>query len=336
MSGPEQTPQKPDDRELEDFLAGRGKVREVYRANAQEQSPTAVDEAILRMSEQALAAPVVVVAKKPRALRPWNTSLAAAAVLVLSLGVFLQVRQDPVAERAVFAPAANEATQDLAAAQPELAPTQAQPQSPAATQMAQARAKADQAQRQRSEMKSEMKKEMAAASAAIAMAAPAAEPIIAAAPEVQADVAPPSRRDAELASKSSAESEAQNFVLQDAAPAKPAPAPAPPPMAMSKAVRSAPEGRMAAAGASIAPATAETQIDHWLQSCSSDLALSRDDSGMFKTPQQWHGLSVIGLSDGALIFAPGVSREAILAQHGKAECLSAPQKDQGLRLRCGC
>ncbi|MES2491475.1 MAG: hypothetical protein V4607_16945 [Pseudomonadota bacterium] len=332
MSGPEQTPQKPDDRELEDFLAGRGKVREVYRANAQEQSPAAMDEAILRMSEQALAAPVAVVAKKPRAMRPWNTSLAAAAVLLLSL----QVRQDPVAERAVFALAANEVTQDIAAEQVELAPPQAQAQSSAASQQAQAHAKVEQAQRQRSEMKSEMKKEMAAASAAIAMAAPVAEPMVAAAPEVQADMAPPSSRDMELSSKLSTESEAQNFALQDAAPAKPAPAPPPPAMAMSKALRSAPEGRMAAAGASMAPVTVEAQIDHWLQSCSNDLAISRDDSGMFKTPQQWHGLSVIGWSDGALIFAPGVSRDAILGQQVKTTCLSAPEKDQNLRLRCGC
>lgn len=95
MSGPESLP--PDDRLLDEFLSGQGAVRETYRAMAQEQAPVHLDAAILQAA-QAAARPV------PRVMRSrWQTPMAAAAVMVLSFGVLLQVQRDPVAGKVVTA-----------------------------------------------------------------------------------------------------------------------------------------------------------------------------------------------------------------------------------------
>lgn len=323
MSGPDQTPQMPDDRELEEFLAGRGPVREAYRAAAQQQPPTAVDDAILRMATQAAAEPTPVAIRKPRIRSRWQTSLAAAAVLVLSFGVFLQVHRDPVAERAVYAPAAAVVQSAPVEAQPKLAPM---PASPAEHELKQAQARADQAQRQ----KSEMKKEMAAASGALKAEPPA--PVQAAASDAAKSVT------------AETEADTRNFAMQDAQPAKPAAAP------MAKALRSAPADRMAESAPAVAaaapmasPSVTDAQLDHWLQTCAADsalMALSRDDSGVFQAPQLWHGLPVAGFADGALWFAPDVSREQILRKLEDLKpfqaCLTPAKTAHGWQLPCGC
>lgn len=97
MSGPEMMP--PDDDALADFLAGRGAVREAYRAQATEQPSAAMDAAVLAAARA--AGPQRSGASR-RAGR-WSLPLASAAVLMLSFGVFLQVQRDPVARQAVTA-----------------------------------------------------------------------------------------------------------------------------------------------------------------------------------------------------------------------------------------
>ena len=322
MSGPDQTPHKPDDRELEDFLAGRGKVRETYHAGAQEQSPAVVDDAILQMAAKAAVESETVAARKPRTSRRWQPSLAAAAVLVLAFGMFFQVKQDPVAERAAFTPSADALSQKIAVVQ-AVAPAPA-PSALSEVKQKKAFAGAEQTQRE----KPELKKEMAAASGAIAMPEPP--------PPAMAAMAAPA---ADMAFKREAEADSRNIALQDASPAKPA---APAAMMSAKTLRSA------SVAESVAPTAAasisDTQIDHWLQTCSADpamIAIGRNDAGTFLTPQQWHGLSVTGLADGALLFAPTATREKILGQLGGRDqaptvCLKEAQNPQGWKLLCGC
>lgn len=336
MSGPNQTPQPPNDRELEDFLAGRGQVRETYHAAAQEKSPQAIDDAILKMAVQAAAEPVVP-AVKVRAVRRWPTSIAAAAVLVLSLAVFTQIRRDPVAEQAVFSSMAKDETQTLAAAQPVVPPS-----SPAIDQMQRAKARADVEQTQRK--LGELKKEMAEADAVGALGAVAPEP------KMAADMAPPAAQEAEVSAFAKAESESRNGAMHDAQK------PSPPPAAMAaKSLRSMSADRVAAAAPAPMPAMTavegpspgseiDKQVDQWLKTCAADTglaALSRDDHGMFKAAQQWRGLAITGLVEGSLLFAPTVTREAIVVQLNQlgphaAECLTPTQSGNALRLRCGC
>lgn len=334
MSGPDQTPQMPDDRELEDFLAGRGKVREAYHAAAQEQAPTAIDDAILQMAAKAAAEQPAVFVRKPRALRRWQPSLAAAAVLVLSFGVFFQMKKDPVAERAVFAPSEDALTQEIATAQ-SATPSPAS-SSAVELQKQKALASADQAQRQKREMKEEV---LEARRAAVMAAAPASAAI--AESEAEAGMSPP-------LAKAAPELEQQGFALQDSAAPKPAAAPPPPSLAMAgKMLRAAPMERAAAVAAAPAiqaePLASISENDLWTQTCSSDMAFnapSHDQSVMLKTPRQWQGLSVVGFGAGALVFAPDVSREAVLERlnglKDAATCLEPAPKGQGVRLLCRC
>lgn len=95
MSGPESS--KPDDQLLDEFLAGQGAVRAVYRESASERAPAHLDAVILQAA-QAAARPL------PRQGRSrWQMPIVAAAVLVLSFGVLLQVQRDPAVQQEVFA-----------------------------------------------------------------------------------------------------------------------------------------------------------------------------------------------------------------------------------------
>ncbi|THD05389.1 hypothetical protein B1810_01230 [Panacagrimonas perspica] len=79
----------PDDRELEDFLAGRHPVGKAYReASGQDTAPPELDALILGAAREAV--------RTPRARRPrWFQPVAVAATLALSLGVLLNIWRDP-------------------------------------------------------------------------------------------------------------------------------------------------------------------------------------------------------------------------------------------------
>ena len=332
MSGPDQKPNTPDDRELEEFLAGRGALRETYRAGANEKSPASVDDAILKMAAQAVAEPAAPAVKR-RTLRRWPASLAAAAVLVLSLSVFVEMHRDPVAGKAILAPIAMDAPQ----APPAAAPAES-PKSPAMEQLplANAPAYAEQAKRSRDAMK----KEKAEADAAGALARMPAPPE----PKMLADRAAQPMQEAESSAVAKAEPEARADVLRDAQePAAPA--------MMAKSLRAAPADHVAAAAPAPAPVEVppgasafDQQIDHWLRTCAADSGptlLPTDSHGKFKDMQQWRDLPVTGFVDGALQFAPAVSREAVVAQLDQIDpaaiaCLGAASSGNVLQLHCGC
>jgi hypothetical protein len=94
----------PDDRELDDFLAGRHPVGRAYReVSDEETAPRELDDAILRMArEHAAATP-------PRRRPRWLQPLAVAATLALSLGVLMNIWRDPVL-REQAAPTGDERT----------------------------------------------------------------------------------------------------------------------------------------------------------------------------------------------------------------------------------
>lgn len=342
MSGPNRPPNQPNDRELQDFLDGHGELRAAYHADAQEQSPAAVDDAILRMATKAVVVKVDI-PQRPRvqsaSFNPWKTSLAAAAVLVLSFGAFLQIRKDPIVERAVFEPAIQQA--EIAAAPPAMKAQSASPSE--SRQRALARAQADVAQRQQRE-----KKEVSTVADATVGMAMAAAP----APVVESELASSMAAEDNVAAKDAVGAGAQAFAMQDAAPA---PAPSPPAAAMAKSIdqqRAAPMGRMAAAPAmaaaessfsASAASMSEAPIHRWLNTCSAEALLavpSRDDAGLFAKPQLWNGLPVVAIVGNALVFDASVSQETILAQWGAtknaAACLKPAQTAGGLSLHCGC
>lgn len=84
-----ETPRKPDDRELEEFLAGKGAASRGWRAAAgRESAPPELDRAVLDFAQAELAA--------SRRRRPrWQRPLAIAASLVLASGILLALMRDP-------------------------------------------------------------------------------------------------------------------------------------------------------------------------------------------------------------------------------------------------
>lgn len=93
MSGPD--PQRPDDRLLDEFLAGRSEVSRAYRAASDDTAPPALDAAVLQMAREAARRP-------PLRNARWRLPLAAAAVLVLSFGSLQLIREEPAARRATL------------------------------------------------------------------------------------------------------------------------------------------------------------------------------------------------------------------------------------------
>lgn len=99
---------KPDDAELDEFLAGRSRIGAAYReASKQDGAPPELDAAILSMAREAVATPV-------RRRSRWIQPMALAATLALSLGVLLNIWRDPVARQQV-APEADSRFDDAAA-----------------------------------------------------------------------------------------------------------------------------------------------------------------------------------------------------------------------------
>ena len=91
MSGPERHP--PDDRLLQEFLDGQGEVTRAYRASVRPAAPPELEPAVLQIARDALGRPVIRQRRSPW-LQRWRLPLAAAASLVLSLGVLLNLQQD--------------------------------------------------------------------------------------------------------------------------------------------------------------------------------------------------------------------------------------------------
>lgn len=86
MSGPEHLP--PDDRELEEFLAGQGPQLARYRAASRECPPLALDARVLAQARAALP---------PRrgVRQAWRLPLSLAATLVLGFGLVSRVQREP-------------------------------------------------------------------------------------------------------------------------------------------------------------------------------------------------------------------------------------------------
>lgn len=117
----------PDDRELDDFLAGKHPVGRVYReVSEQETAPRELDDAILKMAREHVAPShdtVVPLRRRPR----WVQPIALAATLALSVGVLMNIWRDP-ALRQQAAPMEQGADEVVA---PPTSPT-SQPESAAA------------------------------------------------------------------------------------------------------------------------------------------------------------------------------------------------------------
>ena len=117
----EQNPTPPDDRELEDFLAGRGPLSRAQREGTQEPAPPELDAKVLAAAREDLRR-----ARPARRLLRWDSPLALAAsmLLVVSLGWLMQ--------RQVPRPGPGEAVPEsmvTPAAAPAPAPQQASPAS---------------------------------------------------------------------------------------------------------------------------------------------------------------------------------------------------------------
>lgn len=96
MSGPE--PRQPDDRRLDDFLAGRDPLSRAYHEGASEAPPPELDTQVLQAARDALQ-------RQPEgpatAFRDRRWRYAIAAVIVLSFSTLLLIHEDPVARKAV-------------------------------------------------------------------------------------------------------------------------------------------------------------------------------------------------------------------------------------------
>lgn len=93
---------KPDDDELEDFLAGRGSLHAAWLESAQQTPPAALDAAVLAQAQAA----VVPLVRRSRSAR-WRLPLSLAASLVLSLGLLQRLGEQPEVKKAM-APARDE------------------------------------------------------------------------------------------------------------------------------------------------------------------------------------------------------------------------------------
>lgn len=116
---------EPDDRELEDFLAGRDPIGKAYREAARDETaPRELDAAILSAARAAVGRPL---RRRPRWLQP----LAVAATLALSLGVLLNLWRDPALRPALSPQPRPEATREQQDRDPmpvPAAPVQAEPE----------------------------------------------------------------------------------------------------------------------------------------------------------------------------------------------------------------
>lgn len=344
MSGPESI--KPDDHLLDEFLAEQGAVRETYRAMAQEQAPTHLDAAILLAAQEA-ARPA------PRVLRRrWQTPMAAAAVMVLSFGVFLQVRHDPAVQQEVIVPP-DHAAPVAAPAVPETVKDGAKADVLAA--VAPARKEAEVDQKQASAVAAKPKpalpaeKRRAASADATPPPAPppptmtmADAPVPASEPEIAAMAAEAAMPSAAAGAVASESMQRQERFAAAAAP-------------MAKASRVSPTAnrmtRRDAPAAVASDAGVAAAIEQWAQSCAAEsVALS--------APMLWRGLVVASWTrqvndesvQTTLLFAPDVNHEAITASLGalaaKASPTSAPcngpvmrelrQSGQAWALVCEC
>jgi hypothetical protein len=129
----------PDDRELEDFLAGKHPVGRAYREVSEQQTaPRELDDAILKMAREHVAPThdtVVPLRRRPR----WVQPVALAATLALSVGVLMNIWRDPALRQQAapieqggeeaLAPATSTTSQpeSAATAEPQAAPIEQQP-----------------------------------------------------------------------------------------------------------------------------------------------------------------------------------------------------------------
>ncbi len=114
------------DDELDAYLRGEHALTRRYRDGGGEQPPPDLDDAVLRMAEQAV--------RRPPRRRRWPAPLALAAVLVLGLGVVIELWREPQVrspqpEAAVVAPDADPMAMAAAMAPP---PPAAMPEAPSA------------------------------------------------------------------------------------------------------------------------------------------------------------------------------------------------------------
>ncbi|MES2885230.1 MAG: hypothetical protein V4709_10525 [Pseudomonadota bacterium] len=313
MSGPESV--KPDDQLLDEFLAGRGVVRETYRAMAQEQAPAHLDAAILHAAQVA-ASPL------PRLRRSrWQTPMAAAAVMVLSFGVFLQVQRDPVVQKELMAapelPASTAVPPAIETAQ-DVAKAEVLSEAPPAREDAEAEMKRDVAvvARPRPVPPSEQRR-FAPVDAAPPPAPPPAMAMADAPAPAAIEMAEPEA--ATLAADAAAQPAAVGAVASESMPRQEGYAAAPAPMAKA---RRAPltanlMSQRVAPAAVASDAIVAAEIEHWAQGCGAE-------SIAFNAPTRWRGLTVVSWVRRAddkqllatLSFAPEVSREAIRASLG--------------------
>lgn len=310
MSGPES--HQPDDQLLDEFLAGEGVVRAVYRESANERAPAHLDAEILRAA-QAAARPL------PRQRRPrWQTPMAAAAVMVLSFGVFLQVQRDPVVQREVLAarePVAPAVAPTPLEAMPEVGKAELLNDSTDTLEETSAEKK------QASAVAAKPKPQRRATAVAVPqqLAPPPAMAMAdAPAPSVAMEASEPEIAAPDAAASLSAagavaatESMQRHEQLATAAP--------PPPVAKaSRAPLTSNLMHDRAAPSSIASDTAvAAAIEQWARTCGAEaIALT--------APTRWRGLAVTSWVRQAddqrmratLLFAPDVSQEAITASLG--------------------
>lgn len=312
MSGPESM--KPDDQLLDEFLAGQGAVRGTYRAMALEQAPAHLDAAILQAAQVA-ARPV------PRRVRSrWQTPMAAAAVMVLSFGVFLQVQRDPVAQKEMMAapdrptpaaaPAAIEAKDDAAKAE-------------VLAEAAPAREEAEADQKQSAPVAGKPKPALPAEKRRAASADATPPPAPPPPPAMAKDAPPPAVLEASepelagMAADSAAQSAAGAAVAQESMQRQESFAAAP----MAKAKRAPMSANLMSQPAAPAPVVSDTHmaaaIEQWAQGCAVEAV------GL-NAPTLWRGLAVASWgqqADGQRIrttlrFSPEVTRGAITASLG--------------------